>query len=461
MPSLDNRFWDFLPEDLEQQRVSLEDAYYLPGFLCKKQDTSLFHQLQKELSFQEAWLDSGLPFSRHLCLVSDELLEQKAPTLHAILEHLAEVFNLQPVRCLLSLYRHGGDFCNLHMDEYNGNENFSIGISFGEERQLLFEEKGTKAQFAIPQRNGDVHAYGKVCNTAWNHGVPPSLDVEEASIFVVLLGQRGAGPIELPISLSGTFPQILFHDPTAGSEPRRCEVCKRMAEPGGGRSDLDGHWSCRKCVLRMELMGWRPCAASSSMEVTDGITVRRAQQALAILVGESVFLWRRASFPDGWYALHVAKEGVDADAHTSLDNVTIDLPKETDLPHHAVVGLLCLQRDRLAVAKQDHWQGPLQKYKITKTLPLKDPWPTRSPGIPEAPWRLSMISRKAVLELAANMKVLENLHESEPEKQQTWDNSWSSWRWWNGWDDWSGGWKSWHWNDSWEDWSWHDRGYPD
>ena len=36
-----------------------------------------------------------------------------------------------------------------------------------------------------------------------------------------------------------------------------------------------------------------------------------------------------------------------------------------------VVGLLCLQRDRLAVAKQDHWQGPLQKYKITKTLPLK------------------------------------------------------------------------------------------
>ena len=39
----------------------------------------------------------------------------------------------------------------------------------------------------------------------------------------------------------------------------------------------------------------------------------------------------------------------------------------------------------------------------------QDPWPTRSPGIPEAPWRLSMISRKAVLELAANMKVLEKL----------------------------------------------------
>lgn len=30
------------------------------------------------------------PPTGHLCLVSDELLEQKAPTLHAILEHLAE-----------------------------------------------------------------------------------------------------------------------------------------------------------------------------------------------------------------------------------------------------------------------------------------------------------------------------------------------------------------------------------
>lgn len=50
----------------------------------------------------------------------------------------------------------------------------------------------------------------------------------------------------------------------------------------GGRSDLDGHWSCRKCVLRMELMGWRPCAASSSMEVTDGITVRSFVEGIGL-----------------------------------------------------------------------------------------------------------------------------------------------------------------------------------
>ena len=46
----------------------------------------------------------------------------------------------------------------------------------------------------------------------------------------------------------------------------------------GGRYDLDGHWSCRKCALRSELLGWRPCAAAAAAEVTDAVTVRRAAE---------------------------------------------------------------------------------------------------------------------------------------------------------------------------------------
>lgn len=38
-----------------------------------------------------------MPFSRRLAVGSDALLE-KAPTLHALLEHLAEAFGVQPVR---------------------------------------------------------------------------------------------------------------------------------------------------------------------------------------------------------------------------------------------------------------------------------------------------------------------------------------------------------------------------
>lgn len=456
---MDNRFLDYVPQEvLAQHRESFQDAHYLPNFLCKKQEMSLFQQLQKELTFQPAWLASGLPFSRHLCVVSEDVLQQ-APTLHAILEHLAEVFNLQPVRCLLNLYRHGGDFCNLHADQYQGEENFSVGICFGEERQLLFEENGEKkAQWTLPHRNGDVFAYGKALNGGWKHGVPPTLEVEEPSLVVMLWGQRG-GQVELPISLTGSFP-ILFEDPDAmSSEPRQCEVCNRMAERSGGRYDLDGHWSCRKCALRSELLGWRPCAAAAAAEVTDAVTVRTGQTALAILVGQRTCLWRRAVFPDGWYALHVARPGLEKDIDPP--ETLRSLPPEKDLPHQAVVGLLCLQRERVSVFQQKgHWKGPLQKYRITKTMPLKDPCPTRSPGLPDCPWRLTV--RKKVLELAHDMRVLENVHEEpeppeppEPETRKTWDGTWSTWSWWNGWDDWSGapGRWNWHWKDSW---NWED-----
>ncbi|CAJ1392093.1 unnamed protein product [Effrenium voratum] len=200
------------------------------------------------------------------------------------------------------------------------------------------------------------------------------------------MGQSRSLEVELPISLKGgdSFPQILFHDPDAGTEPRQCEACHRMAEPSGGQKDLDGCWSCRKCVTRQELLGWRPRAASGPQEVTDCLTVASAQLALALLVGRRSHLSRRAAFPNGWYGLHVAK-GADEQL---ADWPTV--PAEQDLPHQAVVGLLEV------CAEGSDWP---RKYRIIKTMALKDSLPGRSPGMPQAPWRLSPALRRRALEL--------------------------------------------------------------
>eukprot|EP00913_Durusdinium_trenchii_P025884 g24290.t1 len=53
MPSIDeNHFLQFVPKEVQAGHGSLEDAFYLPGFLCKEQDSSLFQQLQKD---QRGW----------------------------------------------------------------------------------------------------------------------------------------------------------------------------------------------------------------------------------------------------------------------------------------------------------------------------------------------------------------------------------------------------------------------
>ena len=67
------------------------DSYYLFFSFsllsfCMHAYLLLCNPLKKVPSFHQPMC----PPTGHLCLISDELLEQKAPTLHAILEHLAE-----------------------------------------------------------------------------------------------------------------------------------------------------------------------------------------------------------------------------------------------------------------------------------------------------------------------------------------------------------------------------------
>ncbi|CAE7031351.1 PRDX5, partial [Symbiodinium sp. KB8] len=372
------------------------------------------------------------------------------------------------VSCMASLYRHGGDFCNLHFDEYSvadGKIDFSFGFTFGEDRQLVFEHReGHKVQFALPQRNGDVHAFGEGTNGRWRHGVPPSLECNGASISINVWGSRGHEEFDMPVSLRGRFPRIQFQDPAAASHPRECEACHRMAELQGGLKDLDGRWSCRSCQGQGDLalgLSWRPASAKSPKEATDCLTVKGAQLALAILAGRRNYLFRRAKFPDGWYALHVAREYPDPESSETLQlqGEWPSAPAEEDLPHEAFVGLLYVRAEGFA-AKSVDWKGTFRKYYVAKTVALQDPLPARSPGIPEEPWRLSPIARREVSELIG--KIYENAHaESSWTHEPSWWSKWSAWEWGDSWDwhdrawsDWAEDWGSWRWSrDSWQAWA--------
>ena len=51
-------------------------------------------------------------------------------------------------------------------------EDFTMGASFGAERELAFRHVASGVQFAFPQRNGDVFAFNSNANAAFEHGVP-------------------------------------------------------------------------------------------------------------------------------------------------------------------------------------------------------------------------------------------------------------------------------------------------
>ena len=58
----------------------------------------------------------------------------------------------------------GDDYTSPHSDQYFSGVDMTIGASFGDERNLVFEHKESKQQFSFPQHNGDIFAFTATVN---------------------------------------------------------------------------------------------------------------------------------------------------------------------------------------------------------------------------------------------------------------------------------------------------------
>ena len=92
---------------------------------------------------------------------------------------MSEYFNLkegsQGTR--FNWYRDGTDWKAFHHDSaaFNPqrarNQNITLGISFGEERELAFLNAKTGERIYFPQKNGMLFSFGRDVNINWKHGV--------------------------------------------------------------------------------------------------------------------------------------------------------------------------------------------------------------------------------------------------------------------------------------------------
>ena len=140
------------------ERVLGGGAIYLPAFFCAPGDFSALEALTAELEAQpgagmEAW-------SKHLKHENPTF----SATFNALVARMAEHFDVDVYATRLNFYRDASDWKPWHHDShaYGGNalrEDFTMGGSFGAERELAFLHEPSGAQFAFPQRNGDVFAF--------------------------------------------------------------------------------------------------------------------------------------------------------------------------------------------------------------------------------------------------------------------------------------------------------------
>ena len=116
---------------------------------------------------------------------------------------MAAHFDVDVFAARLNFYRDGADWKPFHKDShaYGGRdgatrEDFTMGASFGAERELAFRHVASGVRFAFPQRNGDVFGVQLERQRAFEHGVPAlrgaAARARRARFSIIAWGRRRA-----------------------------------------------------------------------------------------------------------------------------------------------------------------------------------------------------------------------------------------------------------------------------
>lgn len=184
-----------------KKELKHDDVVIVPEFFCAEDDWSIYYTLIEEMRALQA---SGkgkdtawIPWHEGCHLVTKG--PDESPTFKKILKQCAEYFGIQlkSVGTRFNWYRDGKDWKPFHHDSaaFNPkrakNQNITVGLSFGDERELAFLDVRTKARAYFPQCNGMMFSFGRDVNINFKHGVnalAPDKQTGKGRVSIVLWG---------------------------------------------------------------------------------------------------------------------------------------------------------------------------------------------------------------------------------------------------------------------------------
>jgi len=157
-----------------------DDVVVVPDFFCDENDFSIYYKLVEEMRLLQA---RGQRQSEWISWHEGCHLISKNPkgcaTYEMILQRTSEYFNIQKGTegTRFNWYRDSSDWKPFHHDsaafnpERAKNQNITVGISFGAERELAFLHAKNRSRIYLPQTNGMLFSFGRDVNIKWKHGV--------------------------------------------------------------------------------------------------------------------------------------------------------------------------------------------------------------------------------------------------------------------------------------------------
>ncbi|CAM37062.1 conserved hypothetical protein [Leishmania braziliensis MHOM/BR/75/M2904] len=192
------------------------NVIYIHNFISDAKDMRLYDSLKEELvaSTGANMLGSGglTEWSKHHVFENPTGISQ---TFNDIIDMLAEYFDVDVYATRLNYYRDGTQWKPQHHDShaYGGHalrEDFTVGLTLGATRSLLFVHEASQREFNFPQMNGDCFAFTGEVNQLFTHGVPRMHTPTTDRFSIIAWGRRrtlnernGGVPSSAAVQLEG------------------------------------------------------------------------------------------------------------------------------------------------------------------------------------------------------------------------------------------------------------------
>lgn len=130
--------------------------------------------------------------------IADDKLyyKDKCPTFMKVIDRMKSYFNIDAKATRLNWFSDKNEWKPYHFDAAAVDpqkakvQNFTVGVSFGDTREVSFEHAKTKTTVNFPLQDGSVYCFGSQVNIEWRHGIPPIKEekFEKGRISIIIWG---------------------------------------------------------------------------------------------------------------------------------------------------------------------------------------------------------------------------------------------------------------------------------
>jgi hypothetical protein len=195
------------PRDMEiyDRSVYPRDVVLVDNLFGNYKDQTIYEKLLEEIKTFEQETEENKKISVFKLwhgdshFIADDKLgwKNKSSTFDYVIDRIKNYFNMEIKATRFNWYSNSKEWKPYHHDaaavdpKKAKTQNFTVGVSFGDTREIAFQDVGTNKVVSIPMMNGQTYAFAKDINIEWKHGVPqlpPEKQTENGRISIIAWG---------------------------------------------------------------------------------------------------------------------------------------------------------------------------------------------------------------------------------------------------------------------------------